>query len=91
MSRITRKQLDTLEQRLNNALGRPVEAYTDSGAQIGNVHLQGVSGGYNVYEMHNLAGGVRGLAYGLTAREAYQWLNGALVALQLAKGADVSR
>jgi len=91
MSRITRKQLDTLEQRLNNALGRPMETYTDSGAQIGNIHLQGVNGGYNVYEMHNLSGGVRGLAYGLTAREVYEWLNGALVALQLTRGADASR
>jgi hypothetical protein len=91
MSRITRKQLDTLEQRLNNALGRPMEAYTDSGAQIGNIHLEGANGGYNVYEMHNLFGGVRGLAYGLTAREAYEWLNGALVALQLARGTDASR
>ena len=83
MARITRKQLDTMEQRLNAALGRPEETYLDGKAQIGNVHLQGVYGGYNVYEMNNPAGGVKGLAYGLTAREAYEWLQGALTAARL--------
>jgi hypothetical protein len=83
MTRITRKQLDTMEQRLNTALGRPLEAYSSGTAQLGNVQVCGVNGGYNVYEMHSAAGGVKGLAYGLTAREAYEWLQGALVALQL--------
>jgi hypothetical protein len=36
MSRITRKQLDYMEQRLNAALGRPLETYMNGTAQIGN-------------------------------------------------------
>jgi hypothetical protein len=83
MSRITRKQLDYMEQRLNAALGRPLETYINGTAQIGNVHICGVNGGYNIHEMDNESGGVKGLAYGLTAREAYQWFRGALAALLL--------
>jgi hypothetical protein len=86
MARITRKQLDTMEQRLNATLGRPEEAYLDGKAQIGNIHLQGVNGAYNVYEVNNSAGGVKGLAYGLSTREAYEWLQGALTAVRLITG-----
>jgi hypothetical protein len=84
MARITPKQLDTLEHRLNIALGRPTEAYVDGKAQVGHVHFQPCNGYRNVYEMCSEAGGVKGLAYGLSAREAYEWINGALTALQLA-------
>jgi hypothetical protein len=84
MARITAKQLDTLEQRLNSALGRPTEAYVDGKAQVGHVHFQPCNGYRNVYEMCNESGGCKGLAYGLTAREAYEWISGALTALQLA-------
>jgi hypothetical protein len=84
MARITAKQLNTLEHRLNIALGRPTEAYVDGKAQVGHVHFYQCNGYRNVYEMHNEAGGVKGLAYGLTAREAYEWISGALTALRLA-------
>jgi hypothetical protein len=86
MSRITRKQLDSLEQRLNVALDRPTVAYENGQAQLGHVHLYGCNGALNIYEMASLSGGVRGLAYGLSTREAYEWLSGALTALQLTKG-----
>jgi hypothetical protein len=85
MARITRKQLDALEQRLNVALDRPIVAYQDGKAQIGHIHLHGCNGGLNIYVMGNEAGGVGGLAYGLTTREAYEWLQGALTGLSLIK------
>jgi len=83
MSRITRKQLDALEQRLNVALDRPIVAYQDGKAQIGHIHLYGCNGALNIYAMCNESGGVHGLAYCLTTREAYEWLQGALTGLSL--------
>jgi hypothetical protein len=90
MARITRKMADTMAARLNEVLGRPTETYVldeSTGtykAQLGCIHLSAQNGAHNVYVMANEAGGCRGLAYGLTTREAYDWLSAALVGVQLA-------
>lgn len=84
MSRITRKQLETLTGRLNEALGRPSACYVDGRAQIGCLHLVGTLTGLNVYEIANTSGGCRAHAYSLSNREAFEWLSGALAALRLA-------
>jgi hypothetical protein len=92
MARITRKQLDYLEQALNRMLGRPVETFTDTGRwQLGNVHLQAANGYYNVHEVYNDAGGVKALAEGLSGREAAEWLRGAIAAARLINGTHPGR
>ena len=81
--RITRKQADEMARILNNQLGLPVETYAQNEAgeykaQIGCIHICSQNGTNNVYQLSNEAGGCRGLAYGLTLREAYQWLQAAV-------------
>lgn len=88
--RLTRKTAEILCARLNETLGLPKECYLQQedgryNAQIGCIHIYGVNGGYNVCQMINPAGGVRVLAYGLSAREAYQWLTAALEGIRLAR------
>ena len=90
MSRITRKQADEMARILNNCLALPVEPYLlnpVSGhyeSQIGCIHICGQNGTNNVYQVDNAAGGCRGLAYGLTVREAYEWLSAAIEGVRLA-------
>ena len=89
-NRITRKTAEILCSRLNETLGLPAECYIkgeDGGhvAQVGCIHLYGVNGGYNVCQLANSAGGVRVMAYGLSAREAYDWLAAALEGVRLAR------
>ena len=89
MNRITRKQADEMARRLNGMLGLPIETYAldeTSGryvSQIGCIHIVAQNGTHNVYQMANDVGGVKGLAYGVTLREAYDWLNAAMVGIQL--------
>ena len=91
MARITRKQADTIAARLNAMLGRPEDCYVldeDTGryvAQIGCIHVCAQNGTHNVYELSNAAGGCRGLAYGLTIRETYDWLQAACEGVRLAQ------
>ena len=90
MNRITRKQADEMARILNNSLSLPVEPYElneETGmyeARIGCIHICSKSGTNNIHQMSNDAGGVRGLAYGLTVREAYEWLSAALEGVRLA-------
>lgn len=90
MARIARKQVESKADTLNTLLGLPVATYAknDQGgydAQIGNIHVQGINGGHNIYQMFNAAGGCTQLAVGLTLREAYEWLNAACIGAQLAQ------
>ena len=91
MARITRKQADILATRLNSMLSRPEECYQleeTTGkyvAQIGCIHICAQNGTHNIYELDNAAGGCRGLAYGLTIRECYDWLQAACEGVQLAR------
>jgi hypothetical protein len=91
MTRITRKQADEMARILNNCLSLPVESYQlnplsgSYESQIGCIHICGQNGTNNVYQVSNEAGGVRGLAYGLTVREAYEWLSAAVEGVRLAQ------
>jgi len=63
MERITRRHLDGLCEVLNKITGSPTEAYKrdESGklvGQIGNYHISGAYGGWNVHRMDNKGGGV---------------------------------
>ena len=90
MNRITRKQADEMARILNNCLSLPVEPYElndETGryeARIGCIHICGQNDGNNIHQVSNEAGGVRALAYGLTVREADQWLSAAVEGVRLA-------
>jgi hypothetical protein len=77
--RITEKTLDNLARILSRTLGRPEKPYRDNKAQIGNIHISN-SGcyGYSIHRMGNHHGGISSLSDGMTAKEAYAWLQGAL-------------
>jgi hypothetical protein len=59
---ITLKNLQSVVDRINTTTGSPVEQYsTVNGkllANIGNYHLSGAYGGYALYRMDNLSGGI---------------------------------
>ena len=90
MTRITRKQAYEMARILNNSLSLPVEAYElndETGryeAQVGCIHICSQNGTNNIHQLSNAAGGVRWLAYGLTVREAYEWLSAAVEGVRLA-------
>ena len=90
MNRITRKQADEMARILNRSLALPVEPYLQNPvtaqyvAQIGCIHICGQNGTNTICQMENLSGGVRGMAYGLTLREAYDWLSAAIEGVRLA-------
>ena len=77
--RITEKTLDNLARILSRMLGRPDKPYADGRTQIGNIHI-GNSGcyGYSIHRMDNHGGGISSLSDGMSAKEAYAWLLGAL-------------
>ena len=89
MDRITRKQVDKTAERLNGMLGLPIEPYAldeTSGryvAQLGCIHIDSQNGTNNIYQLANDAGGCVGLSYGLTLREADNWLKAAMAGIQL--------
>ena len=91
MTRATRKQADEMAAILCNTLGLPCQPYQlnpETGrqeAQIGCIHICSQNGTNNVYQMDNAAGGCRGLAYGLTLRETYDWLSAATEGARLAQ------
>lgn len=77
--RITEKTLDNLARILSLTLGRPGKPYIDRKAQIGNIHI-GNSGcyGYSIHRIGSQHGGIISLQDGMTAKETYAWLQGAL-------------
>lgn len=84
-ARFNQSHLAYREKLLNQILCLPTEAIADGCWRIGNIHAHGCNGGYNIHQVCNDAGGVRALAYGLTLRQACEWLQAA------AEGAEMMR
>ena len=60
---VTRKQLDSIVERINRTMQAPMECYSkdeqgDYRANIGNYHLSGAYGGFSLHRMVNESGGV---------------------------------
>ena len=89
MSRITVKNVESSLQTLNEVLGLPVEYSVDGEKQNGHVFLHRQNGYNNIYQ--NCGPGASGLAYGLTLRQAHEWVSAALQGIQMTKGVDASR
>jgi hypothetical protein len=88
MARISNKLIGNLATIFCRTLDRPTAPYVDNQAVVGNIWAGDTGGyGYAVEETINGNGGVRRLASGLTASEAYHWLQGALETARLL-GAD---
>lgn len=77
-NRITPKLLDNLAKILSINLGRPESPYGKDGAQIGNLHITNAGYGYGVDRIITTSGAVTRLESGMTAKECYAWLQGAL-------------
>ena len=84
MSRITRQNVESSLQTLNRVLGLPAEY-----GEQGHIFLQQQNGHNNIYQQEGP--GCRGLAYGLTLRQAHEWVSAAMQGIQMAKGVDTSR
>ena len=84
MSRITVKNVESALNSFNTMLGLP----TEYGEQ-GHVFLQQQNGHNNIYQQSGP--GCSGLAYGLTLRQAHEWVCAAMQGIQMAKGVDTSR
>lgn len=83
MSRITNVQIEAKQMLLNKTLGNPIETYRrtpkgDCVAQIGNIHIHGVSNYWNIEQISNEAGATKQLAGGFSKREVFDWYNAAL-------------
>ena len=84
MSRITVRNVESALESFNTMLGLP----TEYGEQ-GHVFLQQQNGTNNIYQHEG--SGARGLAYGLTLRQAHEWISAAMQGIHMAKGVDTSR
>ena len=84
MSRITVKNVESALNSFNTMLGLP----TEYGEQ-GHVFLQQQNGHNNIYQQSGP--GCSGLAYGLTLRQAHEWVCAAMQGIQMAKGVDTAR
>ena len=89
MARITVKNVESSLQTLNEVLGLPTEYSVDGEKQNGHVFLHRQNGYNNIYQ--NCGVGASGLAYGLTLRQAHEWVSAALQGIQMTKGVDASR
>ncbi len=61
--RVSLKDLESLVLRINEATSNPIEPYTKQKDEkyktnIGNYHLSGAYGGWQLQRMHNKSGGV---------------------------------
>lgn len=75
-NRITMKDLEAACERINSITGNPITSYTKVEgklvANIGNYHLDGAYGGYDLHQMENEGGGVRSIFSGhFSKREIY--------------------
>jgi len=92
MARITRKDLQSIIDRLNLATGSPVEPYVkgDDGrfhAQPGCWHIHGAYGGFALHRMVNAGGGVSDpFGHYMPARDLYNRIYAMLIGLGI-KGA----
>ena len=83
MSRITNVQIEAKQMLLNKTLGNPIETYRrnpkgDLVAQIGNIHITGVSNYWNIEQISNESGATKQLAGGFSKREVFDWYDAAL-------------
>ena len=67
----------------NKTLGNPIETYMrnpkgDLVAQIGNIHMTGVSNYWNIEQISNESGATKQLAGGFSKREVFDWYDAAL-------------
>ena len=88
--RITMKHLEGLVDRLNTVTNNPLKPWEkdESGqffANVGNYHLDGAYGGWSLYKMVNVAGGVEDvLRCGhVTKRELYNRISALLQGIEL--------
>ena len=84
MSRITVRNVESALKSFNTMLGLPLEY-----GEQGHIFLQQQNGHNNIYQQEGP--GCSGLAYGLTMRQAHEWISAALQGIQMAKGVDTSR
>lgn len=84
MSRITAKNVESALESFNTMLNLPTEY-----GQQGHVFLQQQNGYNNIYQQEGP--GCRGLAYGLTLRQAHEWVCAAMQGIQMSKRFDTSR
>lgn len=92
MTRITRKHLEPLVNRLNTLAGTPLEPYTkgEDGklrANIGNFHLSGAYGGHSLHQMANECGGIRDVfsCGHIPARDLYERIHAFLCGIEYAR------
>ena len=83
-SRITVRNVESALESLNTMLNLPVDY-----GQQGHIFLQQQNGYNNIYQQEGP--GCRGLAYGLTLRQAHEWVSAAMQGIQLSRGLDISR
>ena len=84
MKRISVRIVESSLESLNTVLGLPT-AYGEQG----HIYLCRQNGYNNVYQQEG--SGAKGLAYGLTLRQVYEWTCAVIQGIQMAKGADTSR
>ena len=89
MSRITVNNVESALNSFNTMPGLPTEYSVDGVKQQGHVFLNRQNGYNNIYRHEGL--GAKGLAYGLTLRQAHEWISAAMQGVQMAKGVDTSR
>jgi len=85
MERTTRKQLEFLCERINNAKKTPLAPYNDKlVGQIGNFHLSAAYGGVSLHQTMTEGGGVRDVfsCGHVTKRDLYQMMCAYLVACE---------
>jgi hypothetical protein len=78
MSRITVKNVESALESFNTMLNLPTEY-----GQKGHVFLSQQNGTNNIYQQRE--SGCKGLAYGLTLRQAHEWVCAAMQGAQMAK------
>jgi hypothetical protein len=84
MKRVTVKNVESVLNTFNIVLSLP----TEYGEQ-GHIYLCQQNGYNNIYQQEGP--GAKGLAYGLTLRQAHEWTCAAIQGVQMAKGQDMSR
>lgn len=73
--RTTTRDVERHIREMNAAMGRPVDAWGDDSANIGNYHLYGANGCYSLHLTMNDGGGVHSIMTG-TLREVDMFVRG---------------
>ena len=87
MQRIEMRHLESVVKTLNETAGRPVTAWSDGKANIGNFHVYGDQCGYGLHETCNEFGGIHSHCSGRTKRELYDIVRGMIAGVLIGKGA----